>query len=1138
MAAFFRCEKMEENKMADMQKIKEITDRIRQELKELQQNVTDIEGVATNTDLEALHNVLAELGETVGEANEQVEKHLQETSSQREEQVSEEPEVQAYQEELSAMKRAENHITQMEAEKTIFTEDERNLIVNYAYKMDSFEDARELAEQLAFYLENNPNFVAQTVINAQAEIEQLPDAGISLTELHEYGYTWEEMLPLTKERATELFEKDVEIYQLHVDGSETLIEDMEDIENHGGIFGVDKSQWGLYQEREKAAEVHWDTTDLEPEDQFLLGEQNQYGIFQLKSGDETRDYRFMGTDFLQKQGMEIDRQNYELVYTAPLTPDITLDGLYEKFNIDRPEDFKGHSLSVSDVIVLHQNGENTSHYVDSFGFTEIPEFHRYPTVEEQVAQEETVDFTEGAVAEAPIKEPQAEVPDRDKVSFYVIGDLATWANGSAERSALERFDQIDDAINQFKSYKGQIQEYSDDSARTTLGVSIGGKEFDLIHVRNQENYLVQDFTHVSDTLENDRFLDSLQILYFEVGFGKTRLHREMTPEEVKGFVKERFEHQLKQGGLEDVSVYLSRFDAVYEQGKMEHLMPTQNQKRITEDIPFTEWQNPYFMLNEVEELAVAVEDKFISIHKVEDGYDYTIYNADYREFDGGVYDNPDISIHTALDEIIADLKLTESQITGIGYDALSEKADQVEQQDISDKISEQVENNRIIDNFREKTRKHFHNIKGETPDDIENTVHAYVKSKIEEYEARAGIVGVVVAGSRCRGLEQADSDLDVIVEFSGNEREDDLFNLVHEDGLMIGGVKVDINPITAEKTGTLATYLPQVEEYLAEKAIAQQQEQEITAMKERAVQPIGQEVTKSTVQKEKETTVTMTVAECHEFHSVGEYHEGIKTVDEAVAAWKQIPPERLHGIPSIGVQIHTERTSEFEDTQWDIAVGKYIDFYSLSYVPAITDNLTAIKMIAELVEKLPEMEVRGSLESWIERQAEKIAEEVDQITYDYNPDEYMSQVEDREEYIQSMAADIKVGEAEYMGDFLNALIAEETREGVTDLFGRGMDTDHSEAIQNARKAKELLDKLAEYKPLAKVEELVEQNYNMIDNVLNNGAGEKAEKEERTKEQTVSKSSLKARLSQKQEQVSGHGKVCEEQENTKKNQREM
>ncbi len=101
-----------------------------------------------------------------------------------------------------------------------------------------------------------------------------------------------------------------------------------------------------------------------------------FSIYQIKGGDETRDLRFEPYDRLIAAGHRVDAKNYTLVYSAPLTPGTSLEDIYTRFNIDHPKDFKGHSLSVSDVVVLHQNGQDTAHYVDSFGYKEVPEFFK------------------------------------------------------------------------------------------------------------------------------------------------------------------------------------------------------------------------------------------------------------------------------------------------------------------------------------------------------------------------------------------------------------------------------------------------------------------------------------------------------------------------------------------------------------------------------------------------------------------------------------------------------------------------------------------------------------------------------------------------------------------------------------------
>ena len=105
-------------------------------------------------------------------------------------------------------------------------------------------------------------------------------------------------------------------------------------------------------------------------------DKDTFSIYQIKGGDETRDLRFEPYDRLQAAGNVVDRANYELVYSAPLAPGTSLEDIYTRFNIDHPKDFKGHSLSVSDVVVLHQDGQDAAHYVDSFGYKEVPEFFK------------------------------------------------------------------------------------------------------------------------------------------------------------------------------------------------------------------------------------------------------------------------------------------------------------------------------------------------------------------------------------------------------------------------------------------------------------------------------------------------------------------------------------------------------------------------------------------------------------------------------------------------------------------------------------------------------------------------------------------------------------------------------------------
>ena len=124
------------------------------------------------------------------------------------------------------------------------------------------------------------------------------------------------------------------------------------------------------QDKEQAAPAQEQPEQEAPQDK------DTFSIFQIKGGDETRDLRFEPYDRLTATGHRVDPKNYALVYSVELTPGTSLEDIYTRFNIDHPKDFKGHSLSVSDVVVLHQNGQDTAHYVDSFGYKEVPEFFK------------------------------------------------------------------------------------------------------------------------------------------------------------------------------------------------------------------------------------------------------------------------------------------------------------------------------------------------------------------------------------------------------------------------------------------------------------------------------------------------------------------------------------------------------------------------------------------------------------------------------------------------------------------------------------------------------------------------------------------------------------------------------------------
>ena len=265
----------------------------------------------------------------------------------------------------------------------------RAMVNSGDYNLPPVPQLKDFDTELAAYKEHVKEEIAQEAAAAGMTVEEyaangyepynteLPDPSISVSDMQEYGYSWDGMLPLKEEAALHLYEKeDMQIFLLHADGSESIPENAEDIKAHaekGGIFGIHKEDWNALTEyRAMKEELAGSEAAKEALREYGAKEQaeNTFTIYQLKD-DVPVDYHFRSLERLQEKGLAVDPANYEKIYTAPLTPGTTLEGIFEKFNIDRPEDFKGHSLSVSDVVVLHQNGKDTAHYTDSIGFVDI-----------------------------------------------------------------------------------------------------------------------------------------------------------------------------------------------------------------------------------------------------------------------------------------------------------------------------------------------------------------------------------------------------------------------------------------------------------------------------------------------------------------------------------------------------------------------------------------------------------------------------------------------------------------------------------------------------------------------------------------------------------------------------------------------
>lgn len=263
-----------------------------------------------------------------------------------------------------------------------------------------------MKKALDYYLNEHPglvNLFADRVIEKQLEIEKdienvvaesiqqdmnaeitytgkLPDENITIADRNAFGYTSNELLPLTEEKALEFFDNEVAaVFLLYEDNTEGQANERFEIENHKGIFGIETKDW------EKIVAIQEHTASLEknePSREAILfhGKEDAIGIYQLKDGKDTRDIRFVPLEHLERNGEVPHREDYILVYTRKiednqaLDKDKLLDDIYDEFNLNHPKDFVGHSLSVSDIVVIQHNGDASAHYVDNFGFKELQNF--------------------------------------------------------------------------------------------------------------------------------------------------------------------------------------------------------------------------------------------------------------------------------------------------------------------------------------------------------------------------------------------------------------------------------------------------------------------------------------------------------------------------------------------------------------------------------------------------------------------------------------------------------------------------------------------------------------------------------------------------------------------------------------------
>ena len=275
----------------------------------------------------------------------------------------------------------------------------------------------------------------------------MPDPALTQDDLEKCGYLDGDLLPLSKERAYELMAQDLTVYMVQQDEPPAMAFDTADLDAHDGIFAVTREEWEDSPSFDAQVKERMDHQQ-EREQAFLNHEGDCYAIYQVKHTDELRDIRYEGLEWVKSIGRTVQRDNYDLVYTAPLTPgDLkgsVLDNLEYRFNNEHPADYRHPSMSVSDIVAIKQDGKVSCHYCDSFGFQQIPGFlPDNPLKSAEMTVEDDYGMIDGVINNG-LKEPTVAQLEQQARSGQPISlmDLAAAAHREDRDKKKSVMDQL------------------------------------------------------------------------------------------------------------------------------------------------------------------------------------------------------------------------------------------------------------------------------------------------------------------------------------------------------------------------------------------------------------------------------------------------------------------------------------------------------------------------------------------------------------------------------------------------------------------------------------------------------------------------------------------------------------------------
>ena len=886
-----------------------------------------------------------------------------------------------------------------------FTDSQRNLIVNFAYKMDDKDEVLGLVNRMMTAIRRPGSEYTRSLMNeTQAQIDNFPDGMIGFTEMHEAGIRLEHMYPLEKNRAVELYREGAEVFLLHgnPDNPEQTGQILAETENailgHDGIFGITEAEWEVHKEREAAAarqeKLEQDSAEKIDETLLLHGESRRFAIYQMDSGDE-HTYQFMGIESAKSLGYTIDGKDYRMVYAAPWMPTITLDNIFERFNIDRPEDFRGHSLSVSDVIVINRGAEITAYYVDSFGFQELPEF---------VQQRMNMLEHNSVRAYPPVYKGTLEqaMGERDVDAYLDSRKLNLDCKKAIEEAIRENFDGLhlkQDAAKEVVERFGEermnfvmantIRELSHDG-RFSRQNKDWAEHIEVPENVSRDRNLNLDYVVESHPAVLDGFIDmaraEIRMQRIEQAIGENEV---TITAETRGYEAEGHNgtwHTVDEKEYAGEKFFLMEHDEFG--SDVAGIIVAENGQLVAEDLwngfdaGALEAVSEYLQENgisveglmpelEPDELAYKIDDRYFVIQRTEEGYDYTFYALDYDEIDGGAYDNPDISMRQAMEDILEDEDMSLENAVPVDYEDLMEEVEEAGER--------QMQLTQLLKNCPPSIFEDYD--REAAVDTCEGIAMQFTKSK-----------GYLTVQATEEGYFYIfyDSDLH---EIHSNDYDDPKVSVQ----------KATYEILKSERMDDMECVKVDYKEF--EAMTIQHSKDLLQAGELRATSEIGRD--EAALNGLSRAEVERGVL----YHAQGILEEmGLENEVKLLAA-------RVHGSRS-------REELYRDDSDLDVVLSYRGNIREDSFFNEL--NAHGIAMAGIKVDINPIAEERITLAEYMkeseayldQKEIEKLAVDLDNFSYDYDPYEYKDTVEDREEQVEKITEDILNQKTECLKDWL------------------------------------------------------------------------------------------------------------------------